>query len=71
MSGGNSRMFSPGIGSTCGWKMCWLLPGSGSPDSRWTTASVVMQAPMPTAMDSTISAVSTLLRRRLRAASCR
>jgi hypothetical protein len=45
-----------------------LLEGSGSPDSTWNTVSVVMLAPMPSAIASTINAVSALLRRKLRSA---
>jgi hypothetical protein len=51
--------------------MCALRPGNGSPESRCITVNVVMAAPMPTAMASTISAVSTELRLRLRNPSCR
>lgn len=44
-------------------------PVSGSPDKRCSTVSVVMQAPLPSAIARTISAVSTLLRFRLHSAS--
>ena len=45
-----------------------LFAGIGSPDSTWNTVSVVMLAPMPSAMAITISAVSILLRFKLRSA---
>ena len=42
--------------------MFWLRPGSGSPESRRMTVSVVMLAPIPTLMARIINMVSTLLR---------
>ncbi len=51
--------------------MCALFPGNGSPDRMCMTVSVVMLAPMPIAIASTMSTVSSLLRLRLRMARSR
>jgi len=54
--------------SSCTRTIVSLRPGSGSPESARNVVSVVMLAPMPIAMVSTISAVRPRAERKLRSA---